>query len=107
MDALAAVHAIVAEQVEDGGLWFVAQTAPEDYLQQELRRLHAAIEKTTDALVAVLAELDAEHRPDPPWCGEPTRCAVCKAGGQGSWPCVTRQIADELRTIVEKEGGDG
>ena len=35
---------IVAEQAEDEGLWFMAATAPEAYLQQELRRLHAAIE---------------------------------------------------------------
>ncbi len=36
---------VVAEQAEDEGLWFVPQTAPEDYLQQALRRLHAAVEK--------------------------------------------------------------
>jgi len=36
---------IVSEQAEDEGLWFVAQTASEAYLQQELRRLHAAIEE--------------------------------------------------------------
>lgn len=36
--------AIVAEQAEDEGLWFIARTAPEAYLQQELRRLHAALE---------------------------------------------------------------
>jgi hypothetical protein len=36
---------IVNEQAEDEGLWFVAQTAPESYLQQELRRLHAAVER--------------------------------------------------------------
>ncbi len=35
---------VVDEQAEDEGLWFVARTAPEAYLQQELRRLHAAIE---------------------------------------------------------------
>jgi hypothetical protein len=35
---------IVAKQSEDDGLWFSAQRAPEAYLQQELRRLHAAIE---------------------------------------------------------------
>ena len=35
---------LVAEQAEDEGLWFMAQTAPEAYLQQELRKLHAAIE---------------------------------------------------------------
>lgn len=35
---------IVDDQAADDGLWFVAVTAPEAYLQQELRRLHAAIE---------------------------------------------------------------
>ena len=37
-------RALVAEQAMDEGLWFVAATAPEGYLQQELRRLHTAIE---------------------------------------------------------------
>jgi hypothetical protein len=41
----AAILALVDEQAEDDGLWFMAQTAPEAYLQQELRRLHAAIEE--------------------------------------------------------------
>ena len=36
---------LVDSQAEDDGLWFVAQTAPEAYLQQELRKLHAAIEQ--------------------------------------------------------------
>ena len=36
--------AIVLGQAEDAGLWFQARTAPEAYLQQELRRLHAAVE---------------------------------------------------------------
>jgi len=35
----------VAKQARDDGLWFEAQTAPEAYLQQELRRLHAEIER--------------------------------------------------------------
>lgn len=35
---------LTAKQAEDDGLWFDAGTAPEAYLQQELRRLHAAIE---------------------------------------------------------------
>ena len=38
--------ALAASQAEDDGLWFVAETAPEAYLQQELRRLHAALEST-------------------------------------------------------------
>lgn len=36
---------LTEKQAEDGGLWFEARTAPEAYLQQELRRLHAAIER--------------------------------------------------------------
>lgn len=36
--------AVVLEQAEDEGLWFMAKTAPEAYLQAALRRLHAAIE---------------------------------------------------------------
>ncbi len=42
---LARIRALAAEQAEDEGLWFVGgRTAPEAYLQQELRKLHAAIE---------------------------------------------------------------
>ena len=50
--------ALVAEQAEDDGLWFVAATAPEGYLQQELRRLHAAVEALLDA-----PEADAGVKP--------------------------------------------
>src|SRR5262245_45872371 len=39
-----ALNALVRQQAADEGLWFKAKTAPEGYLQQELRRLHAAIE---------------------------------------------------------------
>ena len=39
-----AVLALVNSQAEDEGLWFIAATAPEAYLQQELRKLHAVIE---------------------------------------------------------------
>ncbi|MCP4990485.1 MAG: hypothetical protein GY928_31930 [Colwellia sp.] len=38
------VKKMVKEQSEDEGLWFEAQTAPEAYLQQELRRLHHLVE---------------------------------------------------------------
>ena len=36
---------LVDKQAEDEGLWFEALTAPEAYLQQELRKLHAAVEE--------------------------------------------------------------
>jgi hypothetical protein len=35
---------VVEEQANDEGLWFEAKTAPEAYLQNALRRLHATIE---------------------------------------------------------------
>ena len=38
------LRTLVDRQAEDEGLWFDAATAPEAYLQQELRRLHAAVE---------------------------------------------------------------
>ncbi len=41
---LRALRKLVEKQAEDDGLWFQARTAPEGYLQQELRRLHAAVE---------------------------------------------------------------
>lgn len=47
-EALAAIRALVDAQAEDEGLWFMAQTAPEAYLQQELRRLHALVESVTE-----------------------------------------------------------
>ena len=40
------IQKLVNEQAEDEGLWFEAETAPEAYLQQELRRLHYAIENS-------------------------------------------------------------
>lgn len=40
---------VVNEQAEDEGLWFDAETLPEAYLQQELRRLHAAVEAAAGA----------------------------------------------------------
>ena len=39
------IQELVNQQAEDEGLWFEAQTASEAYLQEELRKLHALIEK--------------------------------------------------------------
>jgi len=40
------LRALVNSQAEDEALWFVTdeRTAPEGYLQQELRKLHDAVE---------------------------------------------------------------
>lgn len=37
----------VSAQAEDDGLWFIAESASEAYLQQELRKLHTKIEAIT------------------------------------------------------------
>ena len=50
-----AALACVNKQAENGGLWFVARTGAEAYLQQELRKLHAVIEQD--------AEHPASHEP--------------------------------------------
>lgn len=42
--ALRELRDLVDQQSNDEGLWFYARTAPEAYLQQELRRLHELIE---------------------------------------------------------------
>ncbi len=39
---------LVNEQAKDEGLWFQATTAPEGYLQQELRRLHELVERVAE-----------------------------------------------------------
>lgn len=39
------IYLLVAEQCEDEGLWFVAETSSEAYLQDALRKLHELIEK--------------------------------------------------------------
>lgn len=49
-ETLAVQLALVHKQAGDEGLWFIAQTAPEAYLQQELRRLHGAIEANAASL---------------------------------------------------------
>lgn len=44
-EACASLMKIVNEQAEDEGLWCIAERIGEAYLQQELRRLHAEIER--------------------------------------------------------------
>ncbi len=52
-------------------------------------------------VVQALAQLDDEHRPDPELKGR-GGCVMCWPK-DGSWPCVTRLIADELRVLFAPE----
>jgi hypothetical protein len=54
---LNAIREIVNAQAEDDGLWFVAEYATEAYLQQELRRLHAAMEAFWEAGLETASKL--------------------------------------------------
>ena len=56
---------VVNRQAEDEGLWFIAQTAPEAYLQRALRELHAAIERlaTQDGEITALCYATHESVP--------------------------------------------
>jgi len=58
------IRTITDCQAEDEGLWFDAVTAPEAYLQQELRKLHSAIEAAPapDDKDKRIAELDTENK---------------------------------------------
>ena len=47
MTPLEEIRVLVDNQADDEGLWFVAKTAPEAYLQQQLRLLHALVEHYT------------------------------------------------------------
>lgn len=42
--AIEEIKKLVDKQANDEGLWFIARTAPEAYLQHHLRILHALIE---------------------------------------------------------------
>lgn len=41
----------VHEQAEDIGLWCVAETSAESYIQQALRELHEVVERSLEGLI--------------------------------------------------------
>jgi hypothetical protein len=53
---------IVKEQAEDEMLWVQTTSITESYLQQELRRLHSAIEEEHQQLGAYRALLQAQKQ---------------------------------------------
>ena len=52
---------LIDKQAEDEGLWFVAQTASEAYLQQELRRLHVVCEDVISRYIVLLNQEKQEE----------------------------------------------
>lgn len=85
---------LVQKQAEDKGLWFVAQTAPEAYLQQELRKLHAAVEYYSPSA------------PAPTWTCK-ARAANMGANDpqECNWPlCGCDPYADKVIAALEEHG---
>jgi hypothetical protein len=59
-----------------------------------------ASDSVQTAVAKAVAELDAEHFPDPELKGR-GGCVMCWPK-DGSWPCTTRMIADDLRAHIER-----
>ena len=51
---------------------------------------------------SAISELDAVHYPTDYDDGRPQVCATCGAA-DGAWPCVSRQVADDLRASIGGE----
>lgn len=127
-DAWAEVSALVDEQAEDEGLWgihpFGQQPITEAYLQQELRRLHAAVERASEGggaretededllEVCQAAEAQAAYRR---WLGYPEelqaadridQAVVRLRGGAREAEALREalQAADDERTAHESMG---
>ena len=62
-----------------------------------MRSLGAERQLRCDVLNAI-ADLDAEHHPDPELKGR-GGCVICWPK-DGSWPCTTRMVADDLRRAI-------
>lgn len=59
------IQKLINEQAEDPGLWFIATTAAEAYLQAALRKLHEAIEKSAPTEACKLACDAQADAPEP------------------------------------------
>lgn len=96
---------LVNQQAEDDGLWFQAQTAPEAYLQQELRKLHAAVESSAPTSPEA-PPLDLEALKT---CDYLIRVCGHVANGESTPRVTAAQFAIHLEEIrhhlVRKQGG--
>lgn len=85
---LETLRALVNKQAEDHGLWFAAMTAPEAYLQQELRKLHTAVEAALqDEPTSTLTSEPKRYIPgEASVLGDPAcKCVEVDAGGCVGW----------------------
>jgi len=61
-----------------------------------------ALAEAEARIEAAAIEIEATHRPD----ADGRLCEMCGAA-DGSWPCVTRTVADDLRAVLTGEADDG
>ena len=67
-----------------------------------LRAATGLIVAHLDTMRAAIRTLDGAHYPTNYDDGRPELCAACGAA-DGSWPCVARQVADDLRRAIGDE----
>lgn len=67
-----------------------------------LRAAADLIVEYLDTIRTAIRELDGAHYPTTYGDGRPELCATCGAA-DGSWPCVSRQVADDLRRAIGDE----
>lgn len=113
VEKVARISAIVDEQANDPGLWFQAETAAEAYVQQALRRLHAAIEgKTPDECArAALSALGGwnEAVEAAAQIAENHRLAHAKGGPRddAAYCFKSAEIRDQIRALRRPATGEG
>lgn len=82
--------------------WVRPEINDDDYALP-LRR-DPEVERLRAVIAQAVAELDAEHRDaDEAVRGRHGGCVICFPS-DGSWPCVTRMVADDLRKAGEVAG---
>lgn len=106
-DAKTRVPGTIAEQIEAGYSWGpLADERSDDEVWAENERKHEAeVGALAYAIRQAITELDAVHQPQ--WNSNQARadgrtpegCDMC-GSGDGSWPCVTRMVADDLRAAI-------
>ena len=87
--------ASLARAILDDAYWRNQTTADTHVRAVRLARLVIA---EADAVDQAVKELDAEHRPFD-LNGMQSGCVLCWPK-DGSWPCTSRMIADDLRAAV-------
>ena len=106
MDTAERLLRIVEAQANDPGLWFVAQTAPEGYLQSELRRLHAAIESLSQpepqAMPLPRPEQEGEGMNTGPPASETPETDELAHKQWGTWPKPGEIEAFDLARSLER-----